>query len=94
MADVETPQERKLRLTHTVQKGQAAEELLDKFADDWIIEEGKQTLLDLLKAKPDELIAVQAGYQARTDLYALLRKAVSKGKRAAEELHKEATSNG
>lgn len=95
MAANETAQEKKLRLTHEAQRGREAEELLTKFGDKWVMAAGEKALLDLLKADTtDALIRVQADYRAATDLYGSLRAAVSKGKRAAEMLHKEALSNG
>lgn len=91
----ETEQERKLRLTHEAQKGREAEELLTKFGDKWVMAAGEKALLDLLKAENTEaLMQVQADYRAATDLYGKLKAAVSKGKRAAEALHKEAMNNG
>lgn len=95
MAANETAQEKKLRLTHEAQRGREAEELLTKFGDKWVMAAGEKALLDLLKADTTEaLMQVQADYRAATDLYGSLRAAVSKGKRAAEMLHKEAMSNG
>ena len=95
MAASETAQEKKLRLTHEAQRGREAEELLTKFGDKWVMAAGEKALLDLLKADTAEaLMQVQADYRAATDLYGSLRAAVSKGKRAAEMLHKEAMSNG
>ena len=95
MAANETVQEKKLRLTHEAQRGREAEELLTKFGDKWVMAAGEKALLDLLKADTAEaLVQVQADYRAATDLYGSLRAAVSKGKRAAEMLHKEAMSNG
>lgn len=95
MAANETAQEKKLRLTHEAQRGREAEELLTKFGDKWVMAAGEKALLDLLKADTAEaLMQVQADYRAATDLYGSLRAAVSKGKRAAEMLHKEAMSNG
>lgn len=95
MAADETAQERKLRLTHEAQKGREAEELLTKFGDKWVMAAGEKALLDLLKAENTEaLMQVQAEYRAATDLYGKLKAAVSKGKRAAETLHKEAMNNG
>lgn len=95
MAADETAQERKLRLTHEAQKGREAEELLTKFGDKWVMAAGEKALLDLLKAENTEaLMQVQADYRAATDLYGKLKAAVSRGKRAAETLHKEALSNG
>lgn len=95
MATVETAQEHKLRLTHEAQQGRDAEEMLTKFGDKWVIAAGEKALLDLLKAEThDDLLKVQADYRAATDLYGRLKSAVSKGKRAAEALHKEAMSNG
>lgn len=95
MAASETAQEKKLRLTHEAQRGREAEELLTKFGDKWVMAAGEKALLDLLKADTTEaLMQVQADYRAATDLYGSLRAAVSKGKRAAEMLHKEAMSNG
>ena len=91
----ETAQERKLRLTHEAQRGREAEELLTKFGDKWVMAAGEKALLDLLKAENTEaLMQVQADYRAATDLYGKLKTAVSKGKRAAEALHKEAMNNG
>lgn len=91
----ETAQERKLRLTHEAQKGREAEELLTKFGDKWVMAAGEKALLDLLKAENTEaLMQVQAEYRAATDLYGKLKAAVSRGKRAAETLHKEAMNNG
>lgn len=91
----ETAQERKLRLTHEAQKGREAEELLTKFGDKWVMAAGEKALLDLLKAENAEaLMQVQADYRAATDLYGKLKASVSKGKRAAEALHKEAMNNG
>lgn len=95
MAASETAQEKKLRLTHEAQKGREAEELLTKFGDKWVVAAGEKALLDLLKAENTEaLMKVQADYRAATDLYGKLKAAVSRGKRAAETLHKEAMSNG
>lgn len=95
MAADETAQEKKLRLTHEAQRGREAEELLTKFGDKWVLAAGEKALLDLLKAESTEaLMQVQADYRAATDLYGKLKMAVSKGKRAAEMLHKEALSNG
>lgn len=95
MAADETVQEKKLRLTHEAQRGREAEELLTKFGDKWVTAAGEKALLDLLKAETaDELLRVQADYRAATDLYGKLKSAVSKGKRAAEMLHKEVTNNG
>lgn len=95
MAANETAQEKKLRLTHEAQKGREAEELLTKFGDKWVMAAGEKALLDLLKAETmGELWQVQAEYKAATDLYGKLKAAVSKGKRAAEALHKEAMNNG
>lgn len=95
MAASETAQEKKLRLTHEAQRGREAEELLTKFGDKWVMAAGEKALLDLLKADTtDALIRVQADYRAATDLYGKLKAAVSKGKRAVEVLHKEATRNG
>lgn len=95
MAADETAQERKLRLTHEAQKGREAEELLTKFGDKWVMAAGEKALLDLLKAENTEaLMQVQAEYRAATDLYGKLKAAVSRGKRAAETLHKEAMNNG
>lgn len=95
MAANETAQEKKLRLTHEAQRGREAEELLTKFGDKWVMAAGEKALLDLLKAETmGELWQVQAEYKAATDLYGRLKVAVSKGKRAAEALHKEALSNG
>ncbi len=95
MAADETAQEKKLRLTHEAQRGREAEELLTKFGDKWVMAAGEKALLDLLKADTAEaLVQVQADYRAATDLYGKLKAAVSKGKRAAEALHKEAMSNG
>ena len=95
MAADETVQEKKLRLTHEAQRGREAEELLTKFGDKWVMAAGEKALLDLLKAEmADELLRVQADYRAATDLYGKLKSAVSKGKRAAEMLHKEVTNNG
>lgn len=95
MAANETAQEKKLRLTHEAQRGREAEELLTKFGDKWVMAAGEKALLDLLKADTAEaLMQVQADYRAATDLYGSLRAAVSKGKRAAETLHKEAMNNG
>lgn len=95
MAADETAQEKKLRLTHEAQRGREAEELLTKFGDKWVMAAGEKALLDLLKAETaDELLRVQADYHAATDLYGKLKSAVSKGKRAAEMLHKEVTNNG
>lgn len=95
MAANETAQEKKLRLTHEAQQGREAEELLTKFGDKWVMAAGEKALLDLLKAETmGELWQVQAEYKAATDLYGKLKAAVSKGKRAAEALHKEAMSNG
>ncbi len=95
MAADETVQEKKLRLTHEAQRGREAEELLTKFGDKWVMAAGEKALLDLLKADTtDALIRVQADYRAATDLYGKLKATVSKGKRAAEMLHKEAMSNG
>lgn len=95
MAASETAQEKKLRLTHEAQRGREAEELLTKFGDKWVVAAGEKALLDLLKAETmGELWQVQAEYKAATDLYGKLKAAVSKGKRAAEALHKEALSNG
>lgn len=95
MAASETAQEKKLRLTHEAQQGREAEELLTKFGDKWVMAAGEKALLDLLKAETmGELWQVQAEYKAATDLYGKLKAAVSKGKRAAEALHKEAMSNG
>lgn len=91
----ETAQERKLRLTHEAQRGREAEELLTKFGDKWVMAAGEKALLDLLKAENTEaLMQVQAEYRAATDLYGKLKAAVSRGKRAAETLHKEAMNNG
>lgn len=91
----ETAQERKLRLTHEAQRGREAEELLTKFGDKWVMAAGEKALLDLLKAeKTEALMQVQAEYRAATDLYGKLKAAVSRGKRAAETLHKEAMNNG
>lgn len=95
MAANETAQEKKLRLTHEAQRGREAEELLTKFGDKWVMAAGEKALLDLLKADTAEaLMQVQADYRAAADLYGKLKAAVSKGKRAAEVLHKEATRNG
>lgn len=95
MAADETAQERKLRLTHEAQRGREAEELLTKFGDKWVMAAGEKALLDLLKAENTEaLMQVQAEYRAATDLYGKLKAAVSRGKRAAETLHKEAMNNG
>lgn len=95
MAADETAQEKKLRLTHEAQRGREAEELLTKFGDKWVTAAGEKALLDLLKAENTEaLMQVQADYRAATDLYGKLKAAVSKGKRAAETLHKEAMNNG
>lgn len=95
MAADETVQEKKLRLTHEAQKGRDAEEMLTKFGDKWVMAAGERALLDLLKAESTEaLMQVQADYRAATDLYGKLKMAVSKGKRAAEALHKEALNNG
>lgn len=95
MAADETAQEKKLRLTHEAQRGREAEELLTKFGDKWVMAAGEKALLDLLKAENTEaLMQVQAEYRAATDLYGKLKAAVSRGKRAAETLHKEAMSNG
>lgn len=91
----ETAQEKKLRLTHEAQRGREAEELLTKFGDKWVMAAGEKALLDLLKAENTEaLMQVQAEYKAATDLYGKLKAAVSRGKRAAETLHKEAMNNG
>lgn len=91
----ETAQEKKLRLTHEAQRGREAEELLTKFGDKWVMAAGEKALLDLLKAENTEaLMQVQAEYRAATDLYGKLKAAVSRGKRAAETLHKEAMNNG
>lgn len=93
MAADETAQEKKLRLTHEAQRGREAEELLTKFGDKWVMAAGEKALLDLLKAENTEaLMQVQAEYRAATDLYGKLKAAVSRGKRAAETLHKEAIS--
>lgn len=95
MAANETAQEKKLRLTHEAQRGREAEELLTKFGDKWVMAAGEKALLDLLKADTtDALIRVQADYRAAADLYGKLKATVSRGKRAAEMLHKEAMSNG
>lgn len=95
MAADETVQEKKLRLTHEAQRGREAEELLTKFGDKWVMAAGEKALLDLLKAENTEaLMQVQAEYRAATDLYGKLKAAVSRGKRAAETLHKEAMNNG
>lgn len=95
MAADETAQEKKLRLTHEAQRGREAEELLTKFGDKWVMAAGEKALLDLLKAENTEaLMQVQADYRAATDLYGKLKAAVSRGKRAAETLHKEAMNNG
>lgn len=95
MAADETAQEKKLRLTHEAQRGREAEELLTKFGDKWVMAAGEKALLDLLKAENTEaLMQVQAEYRAATDLYGKLKAAVSRGKRAAETLHKEAMNNG
>lgn len=95
MAADETAQEKKLRLTHEAQKGREAEELLTNFGYKWVMAAGEKALLDLLRAETmDELLRVQADYRAATDLYGKLKSAVSKGKRAAEMLHKEAMNNG
>lgn len=95
MAASETAQEKKLRLTHEAQRGREAEELLTKFGDKWVMAAGEKALLDLLKAENTEaLMQVQAEYRAATDLYGKLKAAVSRGKRAAETLHKEAMNNG
>ena len=95
MSADETAQEKKLRLTHEAQRGREAEELLTKFGDKWVMAAGEKALLDLLKAENTEaLMQVQAEYRAATDLYGKLKAAVSRGKRAAEALHKEAMSNG
>lgn len=95
MAANETAQEKKLRLTHEAQRGREAEELLTKFGDKWVMAAGEKALLDLLKADTtDALIRVQADYRAAADLYGKLKAIVSRGKRAAEALHKEAMSNG
>lgn len=95
MAADETAQEKKLRLTHEAQRGREAEELLTKFGDKWVMAAGEKALLDLLKAENTEaLMQVQAEYRAATDLYGKLKAAVSRGKRAAETLHKEALNNG
>lgn len=95
MAANETVQEKKLRLTHEAQRGREAEELLTKFGDKWLMGAGEKALLDLLKAENTEaLMQVQAEYRAATDLYGKLKAAVSRGKRAAETLHKEAMNNG
>ena len=95
MAANETVQEKKLRLTHEAQRGREAEELLTKFGDKWVMAAGEKALLDMLKADTAEaLVQVQADYRAATDLYGKLKAAFSKGKRAAEALHKEAMSNG
>lgn len=95
MAADETVQEKKLRLTHEAQRGREAEELLTKFGDKWVMAAGEKALLDLLKAENTEaLMQVQADYRAATDLYGKLKASVSKGKRAAEALHKEALNNG
>lgn len=95
MAVSETAQERKLRLTHEAQRGREAEELLTKFVDKWVMAAGEKALLDLLKAEDAEaLMQVQAEYRAATDLHGKLKAAVSRGKRAAETLHKEAVNNG
>ena len=95
MAANETVQEKKLRLTHEAQRGREAEELLTKFGDKWVMAAGEKALLDLLKAENTEaLMQVQAEYRATTDLYGKLKAAVSRGKRAAETLHKEAMNNG
>lgn len=95
MAADETVQEKKLRLTHEAQRGREAEELLTKFGDKWVMAAGEKALLDLLKAENTEaLMQVQADYRAATDLYGKLKTAVSRGKRAAETLHKEAMNNG
>ena len=91
----ETAQERKLRLTHEAQRGREAEELLTKFGDKWVMAAGEKALLDMLKAENTEaLMQVQAEYRAATDLYGKRKAAVSRGKRAAETLHKEALNNG
>lgn len=91
----ETAQEKKLRLTHEAQRGREAEELLTKFGDKWVMAAGEKALLYLLKAENTEaLMQVQAEYRAATDLYGKLKAAVSRGKRAAETLHKEAMNNG
>lgn len=95
MAADETAQERKLRLTHEAQRGREAEELLTKFGDKWVMAAGEKALLDLLKAETmGELWQIRADYRAATDLYGKLKMAVSKGKRAAEMLHKEVLNNG
>lgn len=95
MAANETVQEKKLRLTHEAQRGREAEELLTKFGDKWVMAAGEKALLDLLKAENTEaLMQVQAEYRAASDLYGKLKAAVSRGKRAAETLHKEAMNNG
>lgn len=95
MAASETAQEKKLRLTHEAQRGREAEELLTRFGDKWIMATGEKALLDLLTAENTEaLMQVRAEYRAAVDLYGKLKAAVSKGKRAAEALHKEALSNG
>ncbi len=95
MAADETVQEKKLRLTHEAQRGREAEELLTKFGDKWVMAAGEKALLDLLKAENTEaLMQVQADYRAATNLYGKLKAAVSRGKRAAETLHKEAMNNG
>lgn len=95
MAADETAQEKKLRLTHEAQRGREAEELLTKFGDKWVMAAGEKALLDLLRAETaDDLLRVQADYRAKADLYGTLKSAVSKGKRAAEMLRKEAMSNG
>ena len=95
MAADETVQEKKLRLTHEAQRGREAEELLTKFGDKWVMAAGEKALLDLLKAENTEaLMQVQADYRAATNLYGKLKAAVSRGKRAAETLHKEVLNNG
>jgi hypothetical protein len=94
MAADETTQERKLRLTHEAQAGRDAEDMLAKFGNSWYAAARNKALHDLSNAMPSDLVRVQAEYRAAKSLYDRMKQAVSKGKRAAETLNREAMSNG
>ena len=71
---------------HVSEGADATALLTGKFTDGWLEGVKEETLGKLSSAKPDELINVQADYNAAMRFYNMLTSVARKGEQAAQKL--------
>lgn len=80
----------RMKLQEQASRGADATALLtEKFADEWLDGLKEETLGKLSSAKPDELINVQADYNAALRFYNVLNSAARKGEQATQRMRSE-----